>query len=73
MEVRRTLGEEHPDTLMSMNNLTLIYRDQGKLQEAIDLHERSQNPLSTRDSPSKSGLNHVNQANQTYIICTLDM
>ena len=34
------LGEEHPDTLTSMNNLASTYRDQGKLEEAADLHQK---------------------------------
>jgi tetratricopeptide (TPR) repeat protein/predicted Ser/Thr protein kinase len=31
---RRLLGEEHPDTLASMNELAGIYRDQGKYEQA---------------------------------------
>src|SRR3984957_5138930 len=31
---KRVLGEEHPDTLMSMNNLALTYRNQGRWKEA---------------------------------------
>ena len=31
---RRTLGDEHPDTLGSINNLALLLADQGKLGEA---------------------------------------
>jgi hypothetical protein len=27
---KRVLGEEHPDTLTSMANLALTYRDQGR-------------------------------------------
>jgi tetratricopeptide (TPR) repeat protein len=35
IETRKTvLGEEHPDTLMSMSNLALTYSDQGRLVEA---------------------------------------
>ena len=31
---RRVLGEEHPDTLSSINNMGLLLRDQGKLDQA---------------------------------------
>ena len=34
---RRVLGEEHPDTLISMNNLAVLYRDQGKYAQAEPL------------------------------------
>jgi tetratricopeptide (TPR) repeat protein len=34
---RRVLGEEHPNTLMSINNLGFVLQDRGKHQEAIDL------------------------------------
>src|SRR5579859_4015405 len=34
------LGNEHPDTLTSTNNLALTYRSQGKLNEATALQER---------------------------------
>src|SRR5262249_22960551 len=31
---RRVLGEEHPDTLTSVNNVASIYRDEGKYRDA---------------------------------------
>jgi tetratricopeptide (TPR) repeat protein len=37
---RRVLGEEHPDTLTSMNNLAENLRAQGHLQDARKIHER---------------------------------
>ncbi len=37
---RRVLGDEHPDTLTSMNNLAGVLRDQGALPEARHLHEQ---------------------------------
>jgi hypothetical protein len=38
METRkRVLGEEHPDTLTSMANLALTYRNQGRWKEAESL------------------------------------
>jgi DNA polymerase III delta prime subunit len=38
METRkRVLGDEHPDTLISMNNLASTYRDQGRSNEAEEL------------------------------------
>jgi tetratricopeptide (TPR) repeat protein len=37
---KRTLGEEHPDTLLSMGNLASSYSDVGRRQEAIELEEK---------------------------------
>ena len=38
METRkRVLGEEHPDTLTSMNNLAYTWKEQGRDEEAIKL------------------------------------
>ena len=38
METRkRVLGEEHPDTLTSISNLALTYRNQGQWKKAEDL------------------------------------
>ena len=37
---RRILGEDHPDTLISMNNLALTLRSQGDLGAARELHEQ---------------------------------
>ncbi|KAK3341084.1 hypothetical protein B0T25DRAFT_329824 [Lasiosphaeria hispida] len=34
-------GQEHPDTLTSMNNLALVLRGQGKYQEAEQMHRRA--------------------------------
>lgn len=36
---RRILGHEHPDTLTTMNNLALAYRDLGRIGEAATLQE----------------------------------
>jgi DnaJ-domain-containing protein 1 len=38
--LRRVLGEEHPDTLTSMNNLAATLRDQGELPGARALQEQ---------------------------------
>jgi hypothetical protein len=38
---RRVLGEDHPDTLMSMNNLAEIRRALGDFQGARELHEQT--------------------------------
>jgi tetratricopeptide (TPR) repeat protein len=38
--MNRTLGEEHPDTLTSMNNLAISYSDLGRRQEAMELKEK---------------------------------
>ena len=41
LEVRqRVLGPEHPDTLLSMNNLALAMESQGKAAEAEALHRQ---------------------------------
>jgi hypothetical protein len=34
---KRVLGEEHPDTLTSMNNLAYTYKSQGRLSDALEL------------------------------------
>jgi hypothetical protein len=33
----RVLGQEHPDTLISIGNLALTYRNQGRWKEAEEL------------------------------------
>ena len=41
METRkRLLGEEHPSTLTSMNNLAFIFKAQARSDEAISLMEK---------------------------------
>jgi Tetratricopeptide repeat len=35
--MRRALGEEHPDTLISMDNLASTYSNQGRWKEAEEL------------------------------------
>ena len=37
---KRTLGEEHLDTLGAMNNLAIRYSEVGRRQEALELTER---------------------------------
>jgi tetratricopeptide (TPR) repeat protein len=37
----RILGEEHPDTATSLNNLATLYQDQGKYAEAEPLLVRA--------------------------------
>ena len=37
---KRSLGEEHPDTLRSMNNLAISYSDLGRRNEAVELREQ---------------------------------
>ena len=37
----RTLGPDHPRTLTSRNNLAVAYESAGRLEQAIDLHERT--------------------------------
>ena len=38
---QRTLGSEHLDTLMAMNNLAISYRHMGRRQEAMELREKA--------------------------------
>jgi tetratricopeptide (TPR) repeat protein len=42
------LGAEHPDTAKSLNNLALLYWDQGKYEQAKPLFQRA---LSLREQP----------------------
>jgi hypothetical protein len=51
----RVLGQEHPDTLTSMNNLACTWKSQNRDAEALDLLS-SCLELSRR----KLGLNHPN-------------
>ena len=37
----RTLGADHPDTLMTVNNLAIVLEQQGKLDEAKTMYERA--------------------------------
>ena len=37
---QRVLGDDHPDTLTSRNNLAYTYESAGRLDEAIDLYEQ---------------------------------
>ncbi len=36
----QVLGPEHPDTLMILNNLALLYRAQGRYEEAEMLRQK---------------------------------
>lgn len=38
---RRVLGPEHPDTLMSINNLAVVYFDEGKYAQAEALFSQT--------------------------------
>ncbi len=35
------LGEEHPDTALSLNNLAMLYQDQGKYEQAEPLLQQA--------------------------------
>ncbi len=35
------LGPEHPDTLSSLNNLAILYKNQGKYEQAEPLYQRA--------------------------------
>ena len=39
--MKAKLGQDHPDTLSSMNNLAIAYRDTGRLSEALPLYEEA--------------------------------
>jgi Flp pilus assembly protein TadD len=41
------LGKEHPSTLMSMNNLAFVLRDQGKHEQAEEIHRQTLEPKET--------------------------
>ena len=38
---KAVLGEEHPDTLTSLNNLALVLQDQGKYEQAEDMNRQA--------------------------------
>ena len=38
-KMRRILGNEHSDTLMTSNNLALMYQSRGRTKEAVGLNE----------------------------------
>ena len=38
---REVLGDAHPDTLTSLNNLAALYESQGRYGEAEPLHEQA--------------------------------
>ena len=42
---KRVLGEEHPDTLTSMNNLAFIWKKQRRDTEAIELMKKCDSQL----------------------------
>lgn len=37
----KTLGPEHPDTALTLNNLAMLYSNQGKYEEAVPLYQRA--------------------------------
>jgi hypothetical protein len=39
--MEKVLGEEHPATLMSMDNLAIVLEEQGKYDEAHTLYQRA--------------------------------
>jgi Tetratricopeptide repeat len=54
MEIRYKIsGADHPDTLLSMSNLALTYRDQGRLIDAAKLQEllQKRERISGEDHP----------------------
>ncbi len=36
---KRVLGDEHPDTLISLNNLALLFDNKGEFDRALPLYE----------------------------------
>ena len=59
MDARKAkLGEDHPDTLTSMNNLAVTYRSQCRLDEAEQLGVHA-----TEASKGKLGTDHPDTLN----------
>lgn len=48
---RRTLSPRHPDTLMTVSDLALLYTSQGRLDQAQPLHEQAVEGLRAVQSP----------------------
>jgi len=40
-KLRQILGEDHPDTIISMYNLALTYAELGRLDEAAQIYEQA--------------------------------
>jgi tetratricopeptide (TPR) repeat protein len=59
---QRTLGNEHPDTLLAMNNLAISYSKVGRRQEAMELREKvlkaSQRTLGNEHPDTLSAMNN---------------
>ncbi len=49
---RRTLGLRHPDTLMTISDLALLYTNQGRLDQAQPLHEQAVEGLKVLQAPA---------------------
>lgn len=49
---RRTLGLRHPDTLMTVSDLALLYTNQGRLDQAQPLHEQAVEGLKALQAPA---------------------
>jgi YD repeat-containing protein len=50
-DFERVLGETHPDTLTSRNNLAYAYQAAGRLAEAITVREQSGRNMETESLP----------------------
>jgi hypothetical protein len=66
MEIKKwVLGPEHPDTRTSMNNLTFIWKGQGRAEEALSLMEEcvrcGTSCLGTYHPATKSSLEALKQ------------
>jgi tetratricopeptide (TPR) repeat protein len=61
--IERVLGAEHPDTLTSMNNLALTYRNQGRWKEAEELNvqvmEMRKRVLGTEHPDTLTSMNNL--------------
>ena len=44
---QRTLGSEHPGTLLAVNNLAVSYSDLGRHREAMELKEKTLEAMQT--------------------------
>jgi len=65
--VTAKLGHDHPDTLTTLSNRAGVYRDVGKLPEAIALYERVRDAKTAKLGPDHpSTLATLNNLAATY-------
>ena len=37
----KKLGDDHPDVAMAYNNIAIVYRNQGKSKEAVQMYKKA--------------------------------